>query len=793
MEAIMNKAEKVVWTEGMFLRPHHFQQSESYQLSALRQWGSAQRPGCGGFLDYEIDEGMLQQGKIALSSASGLLPDGTFFSFRDANGAPPPIEIADNQIGEKVVLALPARRNGREEVIFSETADSLARYVSYEQEVDDFNAMSVGAAAVQFGKLRLRLMLESELSAEWTAMAVVSVAEKRSDNQVQLDSSYIPPMLHSIAHSQLDSWLNDIAGLLMQRSQQIGQRLQQPGRFNTADFHLKICRCSILKTLRPLVGFRLRTDHVHAVAYPDALPGLSLVMEENAIQLPLTERSHGLNVATVPTSSMVHDFGFVLAVRANVPGDMLQTHFPAQMKVAPVTKIRDLVQLQLPGMVLRAMPAAPPQIPWHAGYSYFELEKGSELWLEMEKSGTFALHLAGEFPGLTMEFWAVRTTGYSERSFFGASSNNPLVAAANGLLNAIPQIRHSVTHDDPAGLRQRLIDEIRQFEMNCQRASLPYEVIIGARYCLCTALDEAAALTPWGSRGVWPGQGLLVTFHNETWGGEKFFQLLAKLSQNPREQIVLLELINYCLQLGFEGATACWTTRLLQMIRSVRGGYAPPLSPHPEDHPVTRKLWRPVVPLWACTALVGFLACLFYILLNWRLGDATSPVLAANPAPPAPAALNLKAFLRPEIEQGLVVVKDEADRSVVTLKGDGLFTSGSTAVRGRYEEVLDRVAQAMNNVNGRILVIGYSDNVPIRSARFASNYELSLARAQSVQERLQQHLTQPQRVKAEGRGETNPLVPNTTAENRARNRRVDITLLVSPQNTRAEMNLQQGN
>ncbi|MGE9551094.1 DotU family type VI secretion system protein [Erwinia amylovora] len=399
--------------------------------------------------------------------------------------------------------------------------------------------------------------------------------------------------------------------------------------------------------------------------------------------------------------------------------------------------------------------------------------------------------------------------------FSGASNNNPLVAAANALLNAIPQIRHSVTHADPAGLRQRLIDEMRQFEMNCQRAGLPYEVIIGARYCLCTALDEAAALTPWGSRGVWPGQGLLVTFHNETWGGEKFFQLLAKLSQNPREQIVLLELINYCLQLGFEGRYRVLDNgrsqletikqRLLQMIRSVRGGYAPPLSPHPEDHPVTRKLWRPVVPLWACTALVGFLACLFYILLNWRLGDATSPVLAAvyqtplpevtiqNPAPPAPAALNLKAFLRPEIEQGLVSVKDEADQSVVTLKGDGLFTSGSTAVRGRYEEVLDRVAQAMNNVSGRILVIGYSDNVPIRSARFASNYELSLARAQSVQERLQQHLTQPQRVKAEGRGETNPLVPNTTAENRARNRRVDITLLVSPQNTRAEMNLQQGN
>ncbi|WP_426712442.1 DotU family type VI secretion system protein [Cronobacter muytjensii] len=404
----------------------------------------------------------------------------------------------------------------------------------------------------------------------------------------------------------------------------------------------------------------------------------------------------------------------------------------------------------------------------------------------------------------------------SDAILSGASSNNPLVAAANPLLNAIPQIRHSVSHEDQAGLRQRLIDEIRRFEVRCQQAALPYEVIVGARYCLCTALDEAAALTPWGSRGVWSGSGLLVTFHNETWGGEKFFQLLARLSQNPREHIFLLEMINYCLLLGFEGRYRVMDNgrtqletikqRLWQMIRSVRGSYPPPLSPHPEDQPVMRKLWRPVVPLWACVALAGFLACLFFIILNWRLGDNTSPVLAKiyqtplpeitvqQPAREVTPVLNLRGFLRPEIEAGLVAVRDEADRSVVILKGDGLFASASTVVRDRYESVIDRVAQAMNNVSGKILVVGYSDNVPIRSARFASNYELSLSRAESVQKMLQAHLADPNRVRAQGRGEMDPIAPNNTPENRARNRRVEITLLVSPDNTLAELNgLPQGN
>ncbi|MDI9768974.1 DotU family type VI secretion system protein [Pantoea dispersa] len=396
------------------------------------------------------------------------------------------------------------------------------------------------------------------------------------------------------------------------------------------------------------------------------------------------------------------------------------------------------------------------------------------------------------------------------------SHQNVLVAAANPLINAIPQIRHSVSHDDPARLRQQLIDQIRRFELSCQQSGLSYEVIVGARYCLCTALDEAAALTPWGSRGVWTSNGLLVTFHNETWGGEKFFQLLAKLSQNPRQHILLLELIYFCLLLGFEGRYRVLDNgrsqletikqRLLQMFKSVRGSYPAALSPHPTDQPVLRKLWRPMIPLWACAAVAGFAACLFYIVLNWRLGDYTSPVLASiyqtalpevkisNPAPPPPATLNLKAFLKPEIDAGLVAVRDEADQSVVTLKGDGLFASASTEVRGRYDAVIQRIAAAMNNVSGKILVIGYSDNVPIRSARFASNYELSLARAQSVQTLLQQQLAQPSRVKAEGRGESHPLVPNTSAENRARNRRVEITLLVAPDATQAELNgLARGN
>ena len=101
----MTKAEKVVWTEGMFLRPHHFQRTESYLLNHVREWGALQRSYLWGFLDVELDEAMLRQGCIALSYCSGLLPDGTFFQVRNGRNGPVPLKIPDNLTNEKVVLA----------------------------------------------------------------------------------------------------------------------------------------------------------------------------------------------------------------------------------------------------------------------------------------------------------------------------------------------------------------------------------------------------------------------------------------------------------------------------------------------------------------------------------------------------------------------------------------------------------------------------------------------------------------------------------------------------------------
>lgn len=381
------------------------------------------------------------------------------------------------------------------------------------------------------------------------------------------------------------------------------------------------------------------------------------------------------------------------------------------------------------------------------------------------------------------------------------SGSNPLVAAANPLLDLIPQIRATTSHPSPVMLREHLLDEIRQFELRAQQAGISNETILGARYCLCTALDEAAALTPWGGNGVWSAHSLLVTFHNETWGGEKFFQLLAKLSQNPSQHLDLLELLYFCLVLGFEGRYRVLDNgrsqletlrqRLLRILRGARGEYPRALSPHWQDVPAQVQIRRLPVPLWVFGALVAVLALAVYWGLAWLLSRQSDEVFTkisslkppsvqvATPRQPT-ASPRLAVFLSPEIRDDLVTVRDEVDRSVVVLRGDGLFESGSAAVREQYLPVLSRVADAMRQTEGNILVRGYSDNIPIRSARYPSNWHLSQARADAVKELLETRLDDPQRVRAEGRGDADPVAPNDTAAGRARNRRVEITLMVPP-------------
>lgn len=375
---------------------------------------------------------------------------------------------------------------------------------------------------------------------------------------------------------------------------------------------------------------------------------------------------------------------------------------------------------------------------------------------------------------------------------------NPLVTAANTLLGLLSSLRSVRQAPNIPNLRASLTQAVQRFEADAQKIGLPNGHVVAARYMLCTALDEVVANTPWGAQAAWNKQSLLVQFHNETWGGEKVFQLLAKLSQDAVGNRNLLELMYCVIALGFEGryrvidnGRAQLDTvrqRLSEIVRKDRTPIEPDLSPHWRGQDMAKSRLTDGLPIWIVGAILALALALIYLAfrmsLNYR-SDTTFAAVSTLRVPnvqivatvPTPAKNpRLTVFLQPEIKAGLVTVLEESDRSIIRLRGDSFFSSGKAEPTTQSLPVLERIGQALAQVKGGVQVVGHSDNQPIRSLRFPSNWHLSTARAEGVRDALAAQVPLG-RMRAVGKADAEPVSANDSAENRARNRRVDVILI----------------
>jgi type VI secretion system protein ImpJ len=442
----MSWNSKVIWSEGMLLQPQHLQQHDRYLHTLIESRVCALRPYSWGFSHLKIDEQQLTLGKLALHSCSAVLPDGTPLYLPTDDELPIPLNIPEDARNVLVMVALPTRRPGISEVANENEHNNFARHRSAEYEASDSNGLN-NTALMQIGKMRLRLALESEVANAYTGLGVARVLERRADNRIVLDPDYCPPCLDFRAAPRLGSFADELLGLLHQRGEALSGRLSQPGAAGAAeiaDFLLLqlinrseplAAHVASMTGLHPEDLFRnlvqlagelatftgtrkrsiefpaYRHDKLRETFFPvmdELRKSLSMVMDSHAIPIPLEERQYGIRVAVIPDPELLKSATFVLAVNADMPAETLRTSFPAKAKIGSVEKIRDLVNLQLPGIALRPLPVAPRQLPFHAGHTYFELDKNSEYWKPLLTSAGFAMHVPGEFPGLQLEFWAIR-------------------------------------------------------------------------------------------------------------------------------------------------------------------------------------------------------------------------------------------------------------------------------------------------------------------------------------------------------------------------------------------------
>ena len=388
---------------------------------------------------------------------------------------------------------------------------------------------------------------------------------------------------------------------------------------------------------------------------------------------------------------------------------------------------------------------------------------------------------------------------------------NRMENAASHLFGLVIQLKAATSSPNVAQLRTRINQELQQFESALLQIGYERKIVKPAHYCMCTLIDEVILSTPWGGQSDWRANSLLVAFHNDAWGGDAFFTILERASQNPGGNRDLLEYLYICLALGFEGKYAPLPDGQAQLARVREELYQVIRANRPEFERELSSQWRPqlvkgsalarYIPLWALAAVCAGVLMLTYLGFWWSLNSDADPLMTkislldgrdlADMAMPTRSsrvdvvdfALTLRQALKPEIDAGKVKLDDKNNAITVLLVGDTLFASGSARIQDDFEPVLVKIGEALVKVPGRVLVTGHTDNVPMSrlNARFQSNWDLSQARADTVMEFLLDLVGEEERFSSAGRADTEPFIQadgtmadNSTVEGRAKNRRVEI-------------------
>ncbi|MGH8386683.1 MAG: type VI secretion system baseplate subunit TssK [Pseudomonas sp.] len=444
----MSSRNPVIWHEGLFVKPQHFQQAARAAEAAVHQRVQSLSDALYGFSELELNNEYLSFGKIAITQARGIMPDGSVFAIPDDLAPPTPLDIADSSaVNQIVFLTLPLRSNGALEVRWPDQYGN-SRYIARREEVRDTHSDDGDQVGVDLAVPNLQLMLERSDRSAFTGIALARIKDKRPDGSLVMDEHFYPTSLSLHAVPALHRFLGEAAGLMRERARNLAQRIGSPGQSGVSD----VTDFNLLQTLNrlfPLFQHLARQRQVHPerlyialvqacgelVTFTDEshLPeeypvyqhdklresfqilehtlrrALGTVLQPRAVPLPIIEQQYGVRSAALNDKRLLTSAEFILAVRAEMPLETLRQQLPGQIKISSTEALEQLVSLQLPGIPLIPLPVAPRYLPFHAGFTYFELDRHHPAWQSLSSGSGFAFHIAGQFPKLALQFWAIRS------------------------------------------------------------------------------------------------------------------------------------------------------------------------------------------------------------------------------------------------------------------------------------------------------------------------------------------------------------------------------------------------
>lgn len=441
----LNASGKPLWLEGMFLRPQHLQQYDRWIETSLEHRVKDQAPYGWGVKALDFDPEALRIGQVQIANADLVFPDGTVFNTSLMHRVAGAREITSEHQGKKLFLAVPLKSVGGLEV--GEETPGSQRYVRNMSEARNTAEADRPAANIAVGTLTARLVLEGESLDETANVPIAEIEAVDAQGAVQLSTSFIPPVNTVSASKAVLSHLEEVRSLLRRRGEMMASNAAGQGG-STRNGMMDLMMLGVVNRYEVLIGHLITSgrnmpesvyrDLIGLIgeisAYgtdsrrPPEIPAydhrdlrttfrglvavlrdlLSFVVEQNAISIPLAKREYGIWLGETSDRMVYQDRSFVLIAYANVNLETLRTQMPIQIKIGPVEKIRELVNLQLPGIAIAPLSVAPRQIPYIQNAVYFELDIENELWPQMQSSAAFALHLSGDYPGLGLELWAIQ-------------------------------------------------------------------------------------------------------------------------------------------------------------------------------------------------------------------------------------------------------------------------------------------------------------------------------------------------------------------------------------------------
>jgi type VI secretion system protein ImpK len=388
------------------------------------------------------------------------------------------------------------------------------------------------------------------------------------------------------------------------------------------------------------------------------------------------------------------------------------------------------------------------------------------------------------------------------------------------LFAMVANLQSAGQHPDLEQFKTHAIAQIEYFQSQNFGLGPDQQLTEYASYGVCCLIDELILNTPWGDSSSWSTESLLVLFHREAWGGERFFGHLDDMKNRPGQTLPVLALYYVSLELGFEGQYRQFPNGLRQLhdikddLFNIIRRQQPPsnfeLSPAWQGVTDTRSGIVKYVPFWVILLVTFGIGLATFIGFGFVIGQRSDPVYRQlshfynlTPIKVAPNNIGsltqtqtvtpieapdlnkqvvdyyllISEILALEIEQNLVLLEDEDDSTMVKLVGAELFQSGSASLSKDFVVIIQKIGQFLGESGTGASVTGHTDNVPMSSLAYSSNWALSQARADTVKNILVSSSESKSKVKAQGMGDEQNLVDNKTAQNRAKNRRVEIVII----------------